>query len=140
MCMPLPPDVFGQPVAPSSSSTSRATIATRRTVSKPHSGIGSRSMRHSSGRSVSARREFHGWNSTVDICTAQITLAISVTQSSSAVRLYLGKCTRTVSSHGGAPAGTRFWCTFSPATPDGNLCIMHGRSRSARTMPSPTDK
>ena len=26
---------------------------------------------------------------------------------------------RTVSSHGGAPCGTRFWCTFSPATPDG---------------------
>ena len=48
--------------------------------------IGSRSMRHSSGFSVSARRLFHGWNSTVDICTAQITCASSVTQSSSAVR------------------------------------------------------
>ncbi len=32
------------------------------------------SIRHSSGFSTSARREFHGWNSTVDICTAQITL------------------------------------------------------------------
>ena len=27
-----------------------------------------------------------------------------------------------------------------PATPDGNRCSMHGRSRSARTMPSPTDR
>ena len=45
---------------------------------------GSRSIRHSSGFSTSARREFHGWNSTVDICTAQITAASSVTQSSSA--------------------------------------------------------
>ena len=75
MCMPLPPEVFGQPTAPSSSSTSCTTCATRRTVAKSQSGIGSRSMRHSSGRSVSARREFQGWNSTVDICTAQITLA-----------------------------------------------------------------
>ena len=41
-------------------------------------------MRYSSGRSVSARREFHGWNSTVDICTAQVTAASSVTHSSSA--------------------------------------------------------
>ena len=53
-------------------------------VPNGQSGIGSRSIRHSSGRSVSARREFHGWNSTVDICTAQITLASSVTHSSSA--------------------------------------------------------
>jgi hypothetical protein len=133
------PDVFGHPTAPSSSSTSRTTSATRRTVSNPHSGIGSRSIRHSSGRSVSARREFHGWNSTVDICTAQITLASSVTHSSSACRPYRGKPTRTVSSQSGAPLGTRFWCTFSPATPAGNLCSMHGRSRSARTMPSPTE-
>ena len=58
---------------PSSSSTSCTTPATRRTVAGGHSGIGSRSMRHSSGFSTSARREFQGWNSTVDICTAQIT-------------------------------------------------------------------
>jgi hypothetical protein len=44
-------------------------------------------MRHSSGFSVSARREFHGWNSTVDICTAQTTSPSWVTQSSSACRL-----------------------------------------------------
>ena len=43
-------------------------------------------MRHSSGDSVSARREFQGWNSTVDIWTAQITLASSVTHSSYAWR------------------------------------------------------
>ena len=68
---------------------------------------------------MSARREFQGWNSTVDICTAQMTLASSVTQSSYAWRPYRGKSTRTVSSHGGAPAGTRFWWTFSPVTPVG---------------------
>ena len=65
-------------------------------------------MRSSSGRSVSARRECHGWNSTVDICTAQATLASSVTHSSSAVRPD-GNRTCTVSTHGGAPDGSRFW-------------------------------
>ena len=34
MCSPLPPEVFGQPTAPISSSTSWATWATRRTASK----------------------------------------------------------------------------------------------------------
>ncbi len=97
-------------------------------------------MRHSSGCSVCARRLFHGWNSTVDICTAQTTWAISVTQSSSAVRFHRGKCSRTVSIHGGAPAGSRFWCTFSPLTPVGKRCSMHGRSKSALTMPSRTDR
>ena len=97
-------------------------------------------MRHSSGFSVSARRLFQGWNSTVLICTAQTTCASSVTQSSSAVRFHRGKCTRTVSIHGGAPAGSRFWCTLSPVTPVGNRCSMQGRSRSALTMPSPTER
>ncbi len=96
------------------------------------------SIRHSSGFSTSARREFQGWNSTVDICTAQITLASSVTHSSSAVRLKRGKWIRTVSSHGGAPEGIRFWWTLSPSTPLGKRWSMHGRSRSARTIPSPT--
>ena len=95
-------------------------------------------MRHSSGFSVSPRRLFQGWNSTVDICTAQITLASSVTHSSSAVRFQRGKCSCTVSTHGGAPAGSRFWCTFSPASPLGKRCSMHGRSHSALTMPGPT--
>jgi len=97
-------------------------------------------MRHSSGFSVSARRLFQGWNSTVDIWTAQMTLASSVTHSSSAVRLNRGKKTRTVSTHGGAPAGSRFWWTFSPSTPVGNRCSMQGRSRRALTMPSPTER
>ncbi len=97
-------------------------------------------MRHSSGFSVSARRLFHGWNSTVDICTAQITLASSVTQSSSAVRFQRGKCSRTVSTQGGAPAGSRFWCTLSPASPVGKRCSMQGRSYNALTMPSPTER
>ena len=74
------------------------------------------------------------------ICTAQMTCAISVTQSSSAVRFQRGKNTCTVSIHGGAPLGSRFWCTFSPVTPVGKRCSMHGRSRSALTMPSPTER
>ncbi len=140
MCIPEPPLVLGKPVAPSSSSTSCATWATRWTVSHVHSGPGSRSIRHSSGFSVSSRRLFHGWNSTVLICTAQMTWASSVTQSSSAVRFQRGKCTRTVSIHGGAPFGSRFWCTFSPDTPVGKRWSMHGRSRSALTIPSPTER
>lgn len=95
-------------------------------------------MRHSSGDSTSAAREFQGWNSTVDICTAQTTSAGWVTHSSSAERLYRGKVTRTVRTQSGTPRGSRFWCTFSPVTPVGKRCSMHGRSRSARTTPSPT--
>ncbi len=44
----------------------------------------------------------------------------------------------TVSTHGGAPFGNRFWWTFWPSTPSGKRCSMQGRSRSARTIPSPT--
>ena len=95
-------------------------------------------MRHSSGCSVSARRLFHGWNSTVDIWTAQITLPSSVTHSSSAVRPQRGKYSWTVSTQSGAPPGSRFWCTFSPDSPVGNRCSMHGRSKSALTIPGPT--
>ncbi len=109
-------------------------------MAKSQSGIGSRSIRHSSGFSVSARREFHGWNSTADICTDHTTSATSVTHSSSACRLYRGNVTRTVCTHGGAPFGNRFWCTFSPPTPSGYRCVMHGRSRRARTIPSPTPR
>src|SRR5680860_340544 len=131
MCIPEPPLVLGKPVAPSSSRTPWATCATRWTVDHLHSGPGSRSMRHSYGFSTAVLREFQGWNSTVLICTAHTTWASSVTQSSSAVRFHRGKCTRTVSIHGGAPFGSRFWCTFSPVTPVGNRCSMHGRSRRA---------
>jgi hypothetical protein len=138
MWMPLPPEVLGQPVAPSSSRTSWAVCATRLTAASEQSGIGSMSIRHSSGFSTSARREFHGWNSTVDIWTAQMTLPSSVTHSSSAVRSKRGKWIFTVCSQGGAPAGIRFWWTFLLPTPPGNRCSMHGRSRRARTIPSPT--
>jgi len=75
---------WAHPAAADSPSNSRTTRATRRTVPNPQAGPGSRSMRHPSGRSVSACPEFHGWNSTVDICTAQITPASSVTYSSPA--------------------------------------------------------
>ncbi len=60
------------------------------------------------------------------------------THSSSACRPHRGKSTRTVRTQSGAPRGSRFWCTFSPVTPVGKRCSMHGRSRRARTMPSET--
>jgi hypothetical protein len=44
----------------------------------------------------------------VDICTAQTTLASSVTHSSSAVRPD-GNATCTVCTQSGAPFGSRFW-------------------------------
>src|SRR5690606_20008256 len=138
MWRPRPPEVLGQPTAPSSSSTSRTTWATRRTRAGGQSGIGARSLRHSSGRSTWPRRELQGSYWTVDIWTAQITCAISVTRSSSACRPLRGKRSRTVSTQGGAPRGTRFWWTFSPSTPVGKRCSMQGRSRSAATMPGPT--
>ena len=86
MCTPRLPEVLGQPVQPTSASTSRTTAATRFASSKSVPGWGSRSMRSSSGCSTASRRVCQGWNSTVDICTAQTTDANSVTQSSSAVR------------------------------------------------------
>ena len=49
-----------------------------------------------------------------------------------------GKSTRDGLDPAGRPCGRRFWWTFSPSTPRGNRCSMHGRSRSARTIPSPT--
>ena len=42
------------------------TRATRRTMPNPPAGPGSRSMRYSLGRSVSAMREVHGWNFMVE--------------------------------------------------------------------------
>ena len=45
---------------------------------------------------------------------------------------------RTVCTQSGAPLGSRFWCTFWPSTPSGKRCSMQGRSRRARTIPSPT--
>ena len=81
----LAAEVFGQPVL-------RARRDFPHDVGDPAHG-GELAPRHGIqvdapliGLFESARREFHGWNSTVDICTAQITLASSVTHSSSACR------------------------------------------------------
>ena len=83
-------------------------------------------MRHSSGFSVSARRLFQGWNSTVDICTAQITLPSSVTHSSSAVRPHRGKYSCTVSTQSGAPAGQPLLVHLLPRQP-GREAVQHAR-------------
>ena len=56
MCSPRDPLVFGQPTRPTSSSTSRATIATSTICDQSTPGIGSRSTRSSSGWSRSSAR------------------------------------------------------------------------------------
>ncbi len=86
MCTPRLPDVFGKPTSPSSSSSSRATPATRTASVKVVPGCGSRSMRSSSGRSTSSRRTGHGWKVSVPMCAHHTGTAISVGQISSAVR------------------------------------------------------
>ena len=125
--------------APRSSSTSWAT--------RPPGARG-RSRNRASGRGRCATRRaarrrpggvFQGWNSTVDICTAQITWASSVTHSSSACGRSAGSAPDGLDPPG-RRRGRRFWCTFSPASPSGNRCSMQGRSCSARTIPSPTDR
>jgi hypothetical protein len=135
----LPPEVFGKPTIPNSSSTSRTTPATTRTRSNPASGIGSRSIRHSSGRSTSARRTFHGWNSTVDICTAQMTDPSSVTHSSSAVRFQRGKCSRTVCNHGGAPVRDPLLVDLLAGQPLGEP-VQHARPLAQRPDDAVADR
>ena len=66
------------------------------------------SMRSSSGRSTSRRRDGHGWKSTTARFAAQATWAGSVTQSSSAC-LPEGNVTRATSIQSGRFSGTRFW-------------------------------
>ena len=56
----------------------RATGATRAASAKSVPGCGSRSMRSSTGSSVSAAREAQGWKTTVFICTAHTAAAASV--------------------------------------------------------------
>ena len=58
--MPRLPEVFGQPVQPISASVSRTTTATCFASPKSVPGCGSMSIRSSSGRSTSARRDGHG--------------------------------------------------------------------------------
>ena len=96
-------------------------------------------MRHSSGDSTSAAREFQGWNSTVDICTAHIDVG-DRRDAQLVGRAVVAResVTRTVGHPVRAPpSGSRFWCTLSPSVPVGKRCIMQGRSRRAFTIPSP---
>ena len=104
--MPRPPEVFGKPVRPASASTSRSTPATRTASAKSVPGCGSRSIRSSSGWSTSGLRTGHGWKSNVPRLAAHASTAGSVGQTSSAVRPD-GNVIFTVSTHSGAPLGTR---------------------------------
>ena len=108
-------------------------------AAKSHSGIGSRSIRHSSGFSVSARRLFHG----MELHRRHLHRPDHRAQLGDAELVGRAVVARERARApspptGGAPWGSRFWWTFSPLTPVGKRCIMHGRSRSALTMPSPT--
>ena len=106
--MPFEPDVFGNVTNPSSSKNFCTSSATSTTSSQSVPGIGSRSMRSSSGDSVSVRREGHGWKSRVPWVAAQATCATSTGHSSRAVRPE-GNETVHDSIHGGAWSGSRFW-------------------------------
>ena len=104
--MPL---VFGKPTHPSSSSSGRTTSsATSRASAKSVPGCGSRSTRSSSGRSVSAQRDGHGWKVTVPRLAAHATVASSTTCSASAV-LPDGNVTWQVPIQSGRWDGARFW-------------------------------
>ncbi len=82
--MPRLPLVLGNARMPSSSNSSRATPATRTASANPAEPNGSRSIRSSSGRSLSSRRVGHGWNVIAPMCAAHAATAISVMQISSA--------------------------------------------------------
>ncbi len=86
MWMPRLPEVLAKPVMPRSSSSSRATPATRTASPNVVPGWGSRSIRSSSGWSTSSRRTGQGWKVSVPMCAHHTGTAISVGQISSAVR------------------------------------------------------
>ena len=102
------PLVFGYDTMPSSSNSARTSCAVSSTSAQPVPGIGSRSMRSSSGCSTWSRRVGQGWKSRHPLFAAQATCATSTGHSSVAFRP-LGNVTVTVSSHGGRLSGTRFW-------------------------------
>ena len=136
-CSPVPPDVSGKPRMPSSSAPrgrpGDAADTVERTVR-----VSSRSIRHSSGFSTSKRREFHGWNSTVDICTAQMTSAALVTHNSSAVRPPRKQISH-VSRPRRRPGGQALLMDFRAVDALGEAVQHHSGGRAAPgTIPSPT--
>ena len=134
MWMPRDPDVFGNPRIPCSSSTSLTVIATSRTVSKPTPSDGSRSTRSSSGRSRSARRTGHGFQSMLLRFVAHTRCAASTGTSSVALRPE-GNVTVAVCSHSGG-ACTRFWKKNAPSTPWFQRLSTVGRSRTPSSTAS----
>src|SRR5947208_2529117 len=137
MWNPREPDVFGQPVRPSSSSTSLATSATSRTWDQGTPGTGSRSMRSSSGWSRSAARTGCGLRSMQPRLTIHASWAAFVTTISSAVRPD-GNDSSTVSIHSGREVGARFWKKASPSAPLTNRLRAIGRPWTPRSAPSAT--
>ena len=77
MCMPREPLVFGQPVRPTSPSSAFTASATWRMSSHGTPGVGSRSMRSSSGCSRSPERTGWGWSSMQPRLTTQARPAAS---------------------------------------------------------------
>ena len=79
--MPRLPLVLIQAVSPASARTSRSAGATAAASANPVPGCGSRSIRSSTGLSVFAVSDAHGWKTIVFICAAHTAWAISVSTS-----------------------------------------------------------
>ena len=107
-CRPRPPDVFGKPSIPASARISRSTGATLAACEKSVPGCGSRSIRSWSRLSSSEAPDRPGVEGRGAEVGHQATTASSVGHTSSAGRP-LGKVIVAVSTHSGAPFGTRFW-------------------------------
>ena len=76
-CTPRLPEVLAHGVNPSSVINSRSAFAASTTSANPMPGCGSRSIRSSSGLSLSSARTGHGWKVMVFIWMAQMAVAIS---------------------------------------------------------------
>ena len=122
-------DVLAQPVRPISASTSRSARAASTASEKSRPGCGSRSMRSSSGLSLSAVRTGHGWKVTVFICTAHTAAAGSSTTSWACCGPTGVACTITVRDAVGHPLGRVLLVrTPRPSMPSGNRWRVTGRS------------
>ena len=135
--MPRLPEVFTNPVRPTSASRARRASAAGTASANPVPGCGSRSMRSWSGLSGSPARDAHGWKTIVFICAAHTAPAGS-SSTSCGCRRPLGYVTVTSRTHAGAPFGGFLEKNCSPSTPPGNRWSDTGRSPLASMNGSPT--
>ncbi len=105
---PRLPLVLAQPVSPISVRSSSRASAASTASEKVRPGCGSRSIRSSSGSSLSAVRTGHGWKVMVFIWTAH-TAAPTSSNTSWSCRRPLGYRHDTVRTQSGIPLGGFFW-------------------------------